>query len=215
MNTFVRSFVVAAFVVVSTFRSFVYAVETPIFPICTNPQGQAISSYDFGTHGIVGSTSTYTGSDHVYAVAEGQVSQCFCSTNGQGIQTNWWKASSLSESQVNQLKSEGWYYVADGGIWGLDSDPYVAQNSTYSCLPGGTGGNGGGPGDGLSDGRSSCPECTQAPRGGGDVLGLSTDGQVLGLASTGDIVKIISVFVYAFTFFLIGMKLSQKKRSTR
>ncbi len=49
--------------------------------------------------------------------------------------------------------------------------------------PPNTGGPGDGKSDGRSDGRSSCPECTQAPIGGGQVLGASTEGQVLG-AST-------------------------------
>ena len=191
----------------------VFAVATPNFPLCTNPQGDVIASYGSGTHGIVGSTSAYEGSDSVYAVSDSTNTQCFCSVNGAGIQTNWWKASSLSEEQVNQLKAEGWYYVPDGSVWGLDSDPYVAQNLTYSCLPKNDGGDHGGTGgsDGRSDGRSSCPECTQAPIGGGDILGISTDGQVLGLASTGDVLKILAVFGYALVFFFIGTRLSQKK----
>lgn len=196
----------------------VYAVTTPNFPICTNPQGQVISSFEDGVHGIVGSTATYTGSDRVYAVAEGQIAQCFCSSDGVGIQTNWWNASSLTEDQINDLKAAGWYYVANGNVWGLDSDPYVAQNTNYSCLPSQNGGGGGtgGPGDGRSDGRSSCPECTQAPRiGGGDILGLASEGEILGLASTGDAVKILAVFLYASVFFFLGYKLSGKKHSHR
>lgn len=48
--------------------------------------------------------------------------------------------------------------------------------------------NTGGPGDGMSDGRSdglsSCPSCTQAPKTQGQVLGASTGPQVLGLSTT-------------------------------
>jgi hypothetical protein len=202
-------YVLSAAIITRALITPVYAVSAPNFPLCTNPQGTLKVSYANGTHGIVGSTATYEGKDSVYQVSDTTSMQCFCSVNGSGIQTNWWNASSLSEEQVNQLKAEGWYYVADGGLWGLDSDPFVAQNHTYSCLPqdGGTGG----PGDGKSDGRSSCPECTQAPIGGGDVLGISTEGQVLGLASTGDLLKILAIFGYAAVFFLIGTKLSQKR----
>jgi hypothetical protein len=191
----------------------VFAVSAPNFPLCTNPQGSLKVSYANGVHGIVGSTATYEGSDTVYDVSDTTAMQCFCSVSGSGIQTNWWNAGSLSEEQIAQLKSEGWYYVANGGLWGLDSDPYMAQNLNYSCLSrgGGTGGPGDGLSDGRSDGRSSCPTCTQGGIGGGDVLGISTDGQVLGLASTGDMLKILALFGYSAIFFYIGVKLSHKK----
>lgn len=206
MKHVVTLFILSLLVIVRPIAS-VYAVNAPNFPLCANPSGQVIVHYDNGTHGIAGSSGTYTGSDTVYNVGETQVTQCFCSTDGSGIQTNWWNASSLSEEQVAILKSQGWIYVPNGNLWGLSSDPYVAKNSTYSCLPTGGGDpNGGGDGksDGKSDGRSSCPECTQSPIGGGDVLGTST-GDVLGLAATGDTWMLYSVFGVALFMLISGV----------
>ena len=76
----------------------VFAISTPSFPSCANPQGVVRASYSEGVHGIVGSSATYTGSDAVYTLSDDTVTQCFCSVDGAGIQTNWWKASSLSSS---------------------------------------------------------------------------------------------------------------------
>ncbi|HEX8965691.1 MAG TPA: hypothetical protein VF820_04645 [Patescibacteria group bacterium] len=50
-----------------------FASTTPDFPACSSPQGSTIASYDSGTHGIPGDSSTYTGSDTVYQVNESQV----------------------------------------------------------------------------------------------------------------------------------------------
>ena len=191
--------------------STVLAVEVPNFPSCLNPNGAVIANYDSGTHGIVGSGATYTGKDTVYNVGEGLVTQCFCSTDGNGIQTDWWNASSLTEDEVNVLKSQGWNYIPNGNLWGLSSDAFITKNTTYSCLPTGGGDpNGGGDGlsDGKSDGRSSCPECT-APPIGGQVLGTST-GDVLGLAATGDSWILYSVFATAFVLLLAGAKKLRK-----
>lgn len=193
----------------------VLAVDAPEFPLCANPSGQVIVSYENGTHGIVGDSTTYTGSDTVYSVGETEVMQCFCAADGNGIQTNWWNASSLSQEDVAVLKAEGWIYVPDGNLWGLSESPYLAKNTTYSCLPGGTGGTGGGDippsphGDGLSDGksdgRSSCPECTAPPAIGGG-------GQVLGLAATGDSWILYSVFAAALFLFVSGVRKLRKSR---
>ena len=84
----------------------VHAVTIPSFPVCTSPQGDIKVSYSEGTHGIVGSTETYTGRDAVYTLSQDTLTQCFCSTDGNGIQTNWWNAFSLSEDQVNTLKKK-------------------------------------------------------------------------------------------------------------
>lgn len=186
----------------------VFAIDAPSFPLCANPSGQVIVHYDTGTHGIVGSNGTYTGSDTVYNVGEVQVTQCFCSTDGSGIQTNWWNASSLSEEQISVLTTQGWVYVPTGNLWGLSESPYLAKNLTYSCLPTG-GGDPNGGGDGRSDGRSSCPECTQTPIGGGDILGAST-GDVLGLAATGDSWILYSVFGVSLFMLISGVQKLRK-----
>jgi len=182
----------------------VLAVDLPSFPSCINPNGTVIAHYDTGTHGIVGSSSTYTGTDTVYSTGLGTIVQCFCSADGNGIQTDWWNASSLSQEEVTILKSQGWHYIPDGNLWGLSSDAYVAKNISYSCLPTG-GGNPNGGGDGKSDGRSSCPECTAPPTGGGDILGTST-GDVLGLAATGDSWILYSVFAAALFLLFAGVR---------
>jgi hypothetical protein len=190
--------------------SVVHAVETPNFPTCMNPSGTVIANYAEGTHGIAGSSGVYVGSDVVYNVNENQVTQCFCSTDGNGIQTDWWKASSLTEEQIETLKAQGWTYIPDGTAWGLSQGAYAAKNTQYSCLPGGGGSNGGGDGksDGRSDGRSSCPECTQAP---GQVLGAQK-GDVLGLAATGDSWILYTVFAAAAILLLTGA-VTLRKRS--
>ena len=138
----------------------VFAVNIPSFPSCAAPQGSIMVSYSSGTHGIVGSSATYTGSDTVYRVSDDAVTQCFCPDSGNGIQTDWWKAISLSETEINVLKSQSWFYVPSGVVWGLDQSPYVARNTAFSCLPGS-------PTQVLDDSTGT---------GGGEVLGLAATG---------------------------------------
>lgn len=135
------------------------AVVLPGFPICSNPQGTLKVEYNDGTHGIVGDTSEYKGSDKVYTLSDSTLLQCFCAADGNGIQTNWWKVSDLTSEEIEILKRQGWYYVANGALWGLEETAYMAFNSSYSCKE--SGGVGG-------------PE--------GSVLGASTSA----LAGTGD-----------------------------
>lgn len=167
--------------------STVYAVEIPNFPSCTNPQGTMIASYDNGLHGVAGGSSYY-GSDRVYKVNDNTIVQCLCTTDGNGIQTNWWKASSLDEGQINTLKSEGWIYIPTGSVWGLDQDAYMAKNVSYSCTSGGTGG-----GSGSTSSTSS------------------SIGQVLGLAFTGNIKLIYSIFVLGVLSLIYGQILHRAR----
>lgn len=166
----------------------VLAVTTPTFPSCANPQGTTKVSYSEGTHGIVGSGATYTGKDTVYTLTDDTLTQCFCSSDGQGIQTNWWKASALTENEINILKSEGWIYVPAGLLWGLADSPYVAKNTSYSCLPAQAGLPGaiGGVSDTVYDGI-----------GGGEVLGL---------AATGDSILVYSSFLIGAILLLVGLR---------
>jgi hypothetical protein len=169
----------------------VYAVVTPSFPTCTNPQGTIKVPATSGVHGIVGSTATYTGTDTVYSLdGNNTVLQCFCSVNGEGIQTDWWKASSLTEEEITILKSEGWHYIPAGNLWGLDSDPYVAKNIGYNCLPTNTGGGSNSPSNNPSTGQT---------------LGTST-GQVLGLATTGNMPMILATFLVALSLIIWGIR---------
>ncbi len=163
----------------------IFAITPPSFPSCSSPQGTLRVSYPDGTHGIVGSTATYTGNDREYVLSDSSLLQCFCSIDNQGIQTNWWKIPSLTDDDIRILKNQGWNYIANGALWGLDSDPYMALNVNYSC--GGIGGP-------------------------GEVLGEVTYGfgQILGLAGTGDSTKLFSVFALSFVFLTAGFILRFK-----
>jgi len=111
----------------------VSAATTPTFPACSNPQGTIKARHDSGTHGIVGNTNEFKGSDTVYQLSPETVTQCFCPENGEGIQTNWWKAATLTQDEIAFYTTSGWIYVPNGSLWGLDNTPYIAQNSSYSC----------------------------------------------------------------------------------
>ena len=156
----------------------------PTFPSCANPEGSVQASYSDGTHGIVGSSDTYIGRDVVYTLSDQTVTQCFCSVDNQGIQTNWWVASSLSDSQLSVLKSEGWHYVPAGNLWGLSSVPYIAQNIAYSCQGGSTLG---------------------ATTTSDTVPSSNADGEVLGLAATGDSLLVYAVFILAAILLFFGI----------
>lgn len=110
-----------------------YAASVPNFGSCLNPQGKVIASYDNGTHGIVGKKDLVSGSDAVYQSSDKGVTQCFCPTDGNGIQTNWFDVSKLKTSEIETLKKEGWTYIATGSSWGLKDVAYLAKNSDYAC----------------------------------------------------------------------------------
>lgn len=118
-----------------------WAVSTPSFPACTFPTGTLKVHYDEGTHGIPGDMTEHSGRDDVYQVNDQILYQCFCADDGSGIQTNWWKASSLTQADIDYLKYLGWVYIPNGSLWGLTGDPYMARSNTYDC--GGGGGVGG------------------------------------------------------------------------
>ncbi|MBI4136984.1 hypothetical protein HY469_02885 [Candidatus Roizmanbacteria bacterium] len=169
-----------------------FAATPPDFPSCLTPEGEVKVSYDSGSHGIVGSNQEHAGSDTVYILSNEHLSQCFCSENGDGIQTNWWKISSLSEDDIQILKNQGWFFVPNGALWGLDEGAYMAKNSTYACK------STGGSVEGTSDSNSS----------GGSVLGAST-GTVLGLATTGNIASILTVVSLGLAFLFIGLSIKK------
>lgn len=142
----------------------VSAYEVPSFPSCTNPSGDIKVEYVSGQHAIVGQQTLREGSDAVYAIFDGNVLQCFCPENGEGIQTNWWKIDSLSQNDINSLKNQGWNYIPSGRDWGLESDPYLAKNENYNCKP-----NGGGSSDNNNDNTTS-DDTSSGIGGGGDVF---------------------------------------------
>lgn len=161
----------------------VHAVTTPIFPSCEAPSGTLIAQYDSGTHGIPGRSAAYTGSDAVYELSSSLVLQCFCPSEGsEGIQSNWWKYSELSDSDIKVLEKTGWIHVPNGLLWGLDESSYLVLNKNYSCR--GTGGGSGASSENSSSGGTG---------GSSEVIGAS--GQVLGVstfAQTGNIGTILA-----------------------
>ncbi len=163
-----------------------HAVTTPDFPTCTNPTGNIKVQYNEGTHGVVGNSAEFEGKDSVYSINDAQVLQCLCMEDNDGIQTNWWKVSSLNDSDIQSLKNQGWHYVANGALWGLDNAPYMAKNSEYEC------------GGGI---------------GGGEVLGLATTAS--DAATTGNKAQLYSTLGIGlgFLFLLLGFLLLRKGNS--
>lgn len=186
-NLFVHVLLIV--VLLSAFVGNVYAVTTPAFPVCANPQGQVKVSYDSGTHGVPGNSSTFTGKDTVYTLSDDTLTQCLCTTGGDGTQTNWWKVSSLTQDEKDILISQGWVLIPDGLVWGLDAGPYFAKNSSYACTS-----------SNAVGGAST-----------GSVLGASTKA-VLGLATTGNIVFILTVILTGFALLGSGIALSFKRK---
>ena len=167
----------------------VFAVSTPSFPACANPQGSLKVSYSEGVHGIVGSGATYTGKDTVYTLSDSTTTQCFCGADGNGIQTNWWKASSLTEAEINILKADGWHYVPTGSLWGLAVDPYLAKNISYSC-------NSSSSSSGSIQGSSTTQDLDTGTGG----------GEVLGLAATGDSALVYGSFLLGTLLLIVGLR---------
>lgn len=166
---------------------------TPNFPSCLNPNGTVKVSYESGTHGVPGTSNSYAGKDTVYTLESGNYTQCLCTVNGDGIQTNWWKTSSITEDEINSLKAGDWVYIPDGSLWGLEKSPYMAKNQTYSCSS-----------------NSSSGGSSSSSNDSGSVQGISTRfGQVLGLATTGTLPTILNYFLLGF-FSLVMFRLLRK-----
>ncbi len=178
-----------------------YAVDTPNFPSCLSPQGTLRVFYPNGTHGIVGSSQEYVGSDTVYDLDESTLLQCFCSVDGTGIQTNWWNASSLSEEQIEILKKEGWFYIPDGSLWGLVADPFVAKNVSYSCR------NTPAPSSSSSSSNGSSSSSSSSSNS------ITSEGEVLGLAATGDSLVLLALTVLALIFIFTGLRQSRHEKN--
>lgn len=190
-----------------------YAQEVPMrpsFPSCVSPQGALKVTYSNGIHGVPGDFSTYQGQDTVYTLSETTLTQCLCVDNSKGIQTNWWKISSMSFEEIEYLKKLSWIYVPDGAAWGLDEGPYMAQSKLYNC------GNGEDDDDDDDDDNDDDDhkESSSEPRiGGGEVLGVSTYlGDVLGLASTGNIVELAGLASLAIGSFGVLTYYATKKK---
>src|SRR3989304_3843375 len=107
----------------------------PGFPACSSPEGPLKVSYESGWHGIIGTGANHEGSDSVYTINGSQLLQCFCPAgdNDAGTQTDWWKISGLSESEINAYRLQGWVFVPSGLDWGLDDASFLAKNSSFDC----------------------------------------------------------------------------------
>src|SRR5579859_4409359 len=114
----------------------IFAFDMPNFGICPNPGGTLIAQSDSGVYSIAGDPETHTGSDAIFGITNINlaVTQCFCPTTGvDGIQTDWWDVSGLTQQEITNLEASGWIYIANGADWGLNSHPYLALNSAFSC----------------------------------------------------------------------------------
>lgn len=196
-------------IVIFTLLAIVYAMvlvpadaaTTPSFPSCLNPQGTPIASYAEGVHGIPGRSETYNGADTVYKVTDETLIQCFCPEDGDGIQTNWMKASNLSEGEIESYKAAGWIYIPDGSAWGLDQGAYLAKNNNYSCRGGIGGAN-------SSRKHRSSKKSTSSPSS----AGAAVLGQVLGLASTGSLESLYNLWLVGLIALTTGVWLKWLKQ---
>ncbi len=188
--------------------------STPTFPNCMNPQGTNIANYSTGTHGIVGSSSTYTGSDAVYALSEETNVQCFCPAEGStGIQTNWWEIPEMSFEEIANYQKLGWIYVPNGALWGLNENPYLTYNTEYSCKPIGGGGT---PEKKKDKNKDNNDDDDEEDKDEGTVQGTATGigGQIMGLASTGyNKELVISFATWISSLGLLLLMLSKDKKS--
>lgn len=180
------------------------AYATASLPSCLTPQGSVKVTYSNGEHGIVGDTSIKTGSDTVYSLGSDNL-QCFCGSNGAGVQTNWIDASEMSGDQIKIYQNQGYKYISSGEAWGLSDHPYLALNSTYSCGGGTSTVQGSSGGDGKSDGRSD----GRSDGGSSSSFVQPATGNIA-LASTGDIISLITIaFLSALSLFM-GVYLRKK-----
>lgn len=184
-----------AFLAVYVSNTFAAVIE-PNFTSCVNPQGSIRASHTSGTHGVAGDTNTYTGVDTVYTLNENTYTQCLCTDNGQGIQTNWWNVSSLTQKDLDIFVNQGWIFIQNGSAWGLDSAPYLAKSSNFVCN-----GTGGDSSSNSSDGGT-----------GGPVAGSSSSiDEFLNLASTGNKIFILLVIFTGISLLSLGLILNLKK----
>lgn len=185
-------FIILGLIVIflSAFAGTADAATIPSFPSCANPQGTVRVNYDNGTHGVAGDSNSYSGKDTVYTLSENTLAQCLCPANGNGVQTNWWKVTGLSQEEKDVFVSQGWILIPNGSAWGLDNEPYLAKNSSYSCTTGSLGG--------VSDSKSILATSAQA---------------ILGLANTGNIVFVLFTVLGGLALIGSGIALSKKNKS--
>lgn len=174
--------------------------DPPLFS-CLQPIGTTIASYSSGTHGIPGNTGTFTGSDRVFNIDQSHVLQCFCpSDSSNGIQSNWWRITDLSEADQDFFVRRGWVYIPDGQPWGLAQGPYLVKNDSFQCNENGRGGNGGSSDGGIGGGVNGASDSQNR---GGSILGASS------LAGTGSTQKILVLASLGFLSAILAYRVSQ------
>ncbi len=177
------------------------ATQSSEFTSCLTPTGEIIANYNDGEHGIP-NVGSKIGKDTVYSLANGNFMQCFCGSDGKGIQTNWMSVGELSENQISVYENEGWIFIPDGSAWGLTNGAYLAKNTNYTCGGSSTINSGGGDGktDGRTDGRS-------------DGLGsIVQSAKGTSLASTGNILFIAEIFGFGIAMTLTGVYMRRRSR---
>lgn len=99
-------------------------VTIPDFPNCVEMTEDGDKAhYETGLHEIAGE-GLFEGADDVYSLSDGNALQCFCPTDGKGIQTLWFKTNA---------KIDGWFPIENGVHWNLEDHAYLALNSEYDC----------------------------------------------------------------------------------
>lgn len=191
--------------IVLLFPGVTLAATTPNFPTCANPSGTLKADHQTGNHGVLGNTGLFSGSDKVFSLGEGNAMQCFCGVDGRAVQTNFWKISDLSDSERKVLESQGWQYISDGSLWGLDAGSYLGKNVGYAC----SGGSSDGGSSSSSSSGSSSSDSSGFTGASGSVAGISTFrgavGEVLGLASTGSLQIILGLISLGIGFMISGI----------
>ncbi len=208
IKTYLCTGIISLYIVFIALAHNGYAVTISTFPSCLNPQGE-VKVVNEGTHGIPGDPNAYTGHDVVYYLTEDTVLQCLCPENGKGIQTNWWRVPHLAQQEIDSLVQQGWIYIPNGTAWGLEDDPYLAQNIPFSCI----GGKGGGGNGGSSSGGGGSPSSSSSGGQGGGEITSQAVSHVLGLASTGNSSTLYILFITGFSLLLSGIYIRHIQRS--
>lgn len=186
-----------------------FAAPNTDFSSCGNPQGSIRSSFPNGTHGIVNNSGTYAGSDTVYSLSNGNAMQCFCGSNGEGIQTDWLKNTGFTDDEIAILKKQGWTSIPDGSLWGLEPVQYFAMNSSYACKETVGPVNQSNPSPSNNNSTNSSSNNST-----GSVLGASTT-VLTGLANTGNSLLFYTVLTLGIALISFGIFMPSAPKTSR
>lgn len=177
------------------FANSAFAVTLPPFTDCFDPNAGLKVKYETGIHGIVGDSRTFRGRDAVYTISDKSYTQCFCPEVGNGIQTNWFKVSDLTQNEVQSFINQGWILVLDGSIWGLEKAPYLAMNKGYTC---------------NAVGGISTVSNTEVSKNN-DFGNGTGGGEILGVATTGNITNIVALITLGLGLILGGLSIKKSR----